>query len=233
MIDWHSHILPGIDDGSKNLQESLEMINMLSLQGVDTVIATPHFDADDESVDRFLERREKAFKALSEALPPESPKILCGAEVQYYAGISRLPDLKKLCIEGTNLLLLEMTMSKWSEYTVRELTELASKSGLKIIIAHIERYMSYQSQETVYRLYDNGFLMQVNASFFIGLGSKRKAINMLRNGEIALLGSDCHNKTSRPPKMDKALEVIERKLGSDFLGDFSKYGYSVLNKFSN
>ncbi len=232
MIDWHTHILPGIDDGSKDLQESLTMVSMLASQEVDTIIATPHFDADDESVEKFLERRKKAYRLLTDALPEKSPRIICGAEVQYYSGISRLPDLRQLCIEGTNLLLLEMTMSKWTEYTVRELIEIAGKSGIKLIIAHLERYMSYQSEETLYRLYDSGILMQVNASFFIGLGSKRKAISMLKNGRISMLGTDCHNKSSRPPKMDKATEVIEKKLGSGFLDDFSKYGYSVLHKMT-
>jgi protein-tyrosine phosphatase len=97
-----------MDDGSKRVQESLELLSMLSAQGVDTVIATPHFYANDESVDRFLERRAECYGRLCDALPDGVPKMLLGAEVSYYPGISRLEGLSRLCIEGTDILLLEM-----------------------------------------------------------------------------------------------------------------------------
>ena len=127
MIDWHSHILPKLDDGSKNLDEALELLRILSEQGVNTVIATPHFYANDESLERFLERREESYKSLCEALPENSPKLLLGAEVCYYPGISRLDGLEKLCIEGTRLLLLEMPFEHWTEHTIREVRELAAQ----------------------------------------------------------------------------------------------------------
>ena len=68
MIDWHSHVLPALDDGSHSIAQSLEMLTMLKEQGVDTVIATPHFYANDESVEKFLERRERSARALKRTL---------------------------------------------------------------------------------------------------------------------------------------------------------------------
>jgi len=111
MIDFHAHILPGIDDGSKSVDESMTMLDSMSKQGIKKVIATPHFFANYESVDSFIERRKTAFQFLEER-PPNSPEILLGAEVKYYDGISHLLDLKKLRIEGSRLLLFEMPFNR-------------------------------------------------------------------------------------------------------------------------
>lgn len=228
MIDWHSHILPGVDDGSRDVSESLAMLRILRDQGVNTVISTSHFYADYESVDSFLKKRNKAFELLRIQLPKDSPRIVLGAEVLYYEGISRLSDLKKLCIEGTRLLLLEMPMSRWTEYTVRELVELSSLKGITVVLAHVERYMRLQSAETMRRLYSCGILMQVNASFFCELSSRNKAVKLLKNGEIHFIGSDCHNLTSRPPKIGRSFEYVEKRLGHEFLVKLNEFGSSFL-----
>ena len=140
MIDIHSHILPGIDDGSKNLRMSLGLIDMLIDQGIDTVAATPHFYADRVSVEKFLSRRQRAYESLAEALEntPKAPKILLGAEVAYYSGISSLEGLDSLCIGDSSTLLLEMPLSAWSEYMISEVLNI-SCSGITVVIAHIER----------------------------------------------------------------------------------------------
>ncbi len=231
MIDWHSHILPDIDDGSRDVCESLGMIKALKEQGVDLVVATPHFFADDESVDAFLERRDNAWKDLSLAISEDTDlNIVLGAEVKYYSGISRMSGLERLQIGDTGLILLEMPMSKWTEYTVRELAEINSSRGLTVIIAHMERYFPMQSRKTRDRVLDSGVIMQSNASFFTRFGSKRRAISSLINGEIQLIGSDCHNMTSRPPNIKSAYDVIRKKLGEDFAGQMNEYGYRLCSE---
>ena len=94
MIDWHSHLLPGIDDGSRDVEESLALLRMEAEQGVDTVVATPHFFADDGSVDSFVEQRQKSYETLRSAMPEGSPDIVLGAEVRYYPGIVKLAELE-------------------------------------------------------------------------------------------------------------------------------------------
>ena len=230
MIDWHSHILPEMDDGSRDTAESISMINMLSMQGIGTVIATPHFYANDETVDSFLERRKSAFERLTAELPEGSPEILLGAEVRYYQGINRMADLKALRIEGTKLLLLEMPMSSWTEYMVRELIEMSGRSSIKVILAHVERYMALQKQSVWNRILESGILMQVNASFFTSFASKRKALSLLREGSVHFVGSDSHNMSSRPPRVGKAFEVIQKKLGENYLKQMNEYGHSLLVK---
>jgi protein-tyrosine phosphatase len=219
-----------MDDGSRDTAESISMINMLRTQGVGTVIATPHFYANDESVDLFLERRKSAFERLVAELPEGSPEILLGAEVRYYQGINRMADLKALRIEGTKLLLLEMPMSSWTEYMVRELIEMSGRSSIKVILAHVERYMALQKQSVWNRLLESGILIQVNASFFTSFASKRKALSLLREGSVHFVGSDSHNMSSRPPRVGKAFEVIQKKLGENYLKQMNEYGHSLLVK---
>lgn len=228
MIDWHSHILPGMDDGSKDAAESISMLAMQSSQGVETVIATPHFYANDETVASFVDRRRKAFEVLKEQLPENAPKIMLGAEVRYYQGISRLEGLKDLRIEGTKLLLLEMPMAAWTETMVRELIELSGKNSVRIVLAHVERYLKLQKQSVWDRIVESGIMMQVNGTFFTSLASKRKALYLLEEGMVQFLGSDCHNLTTRPPALGKAFEVIRKKLGDDYLDQMKQYGYSLL-----
>lgn len=228
MIDWHSHVLPKIDDGSRDTSESLALLRMLSEQGIEAVVATPHFYPNRESVSEFLKRRDKSMSSLSALLIDGLPRIILGAEVLYYEGISKLPELEKLRIEGTNLLLLEMPMARWSEYTVRELVRISGMKGITLVLAHVERYIRFQSEETIDTLYDNGILMQVNAGFFCDLWTRRTAISMLWNRGIHFIGSDCHNLTSRPPRIGKALGYIEKKLGREFLSQLSEMGSSFL-----
>lgn len=228
MIDWHSHILPGMDDGSKDAAESIAMLGMQAMQGVTTVIATPHFYANDETVPSFLERRRKSLEELKAQLPENTPKILLGAEVRYYQGISRLEGLKDLTVEGSKLLLLEMPMATWTESMVRELVELSGKSSVRIVLAHVDRYMRLQKQSVWDRIMDSGIMMQVNASFFTSIGSRRKAISLLEGGMAQFIGSDCHNTTTRPPTLGKAFEVIRKRLGEDYLDQMNQYGYSLL-----
>ncbi len=205
MTDFHAHILPAVDDGAKNLDESLTLLRMLSEQGVDTVIATPHFYANKESVDSFLARRADAFALLSDNLFDGAPNIILGAEVAYYSGISRLDGLSKLCVDGYPLLLLEMYMAKWSEYNIRELCELAANAPFTVVIAHIDRYMRFQPKGTIERLLNAGILLQANASFFYSFASKRKARSMLKKRQLHFIGSDCHNSSSRPPTISAAM----------------------------
>ena len=232
MIEWHSHVLPLMDDGSKSVDESLSILKMQSEQGVNTVIATPHFYANDESVDKFLERRRASCESLTGFLSEDLPSVKLGAEVAYYVGISRLATLSNLCIEGTRLLLLEMPFSKWTDYIIKEICELALQGRVIIILAHIERYLGLQGIKVFEELLEYGVIMQVNANFFCRFSTKRTALKLLQRGTVRLIGSDAHNLLTRPPKLLDAYGVIEKKLGRDFIWDIDEYGKYLLEKYS-
>lgn len=233
MIDWHCHILPGMDDGSHDTAESLSLLRMQMSQGIDTVAATPHFYANDESAEAFLERRRASFAQLQAQLPADAPSILLGAEVRYYQGISRMEELEKLRIGDSRLLLLEMPFHEWTEYTVRELSELAARGTVRIMLAHVERYLKLQHRSVWERIFDSDLLIQSNADFFVSLATRHKALTLLRQGSIHFLGSDCHNLTSRPPKIGHAAQIIQKKFGDAFLSQMSEFGYAALADFNS
>ncbi|MBQ4140353.1 MAG: capsular polysaccharide biosynthesis protein [Clostridia bacterium] len=228
MIDFHSHILPGIDDGSADVRESSALLTMLREQGVKTVVATPHFYPGRMSVSGFLERRKEAFERLCETETCPVPQILLGAEVRYYDGIRHMEDLELLCIEGSRVLLLEMPFEKWSEMTIKEVATLSRSSRVTVVLAHIERYASYQDPNALYRLLESGVLMQANAGFFTGRFSRRRALGMLSQGLIHVIGSDCHNITSRPPQIGRAAQIIEKRFGSECLDHISEFTRDIL-----
>ena len=228
MIDFHSHILPGIDDGSKNAEMSLQMISSLGSQGVDTIAATSHFYATERTPQRFLQRRAEAYDRLKAVLPQDAPRILLGAEVLYFPGISHMDELPQLCLEGTDLLLLEMPFTAWNERMIREVDELSRSGVCRIMMAHIERYYFKQPVSVWDSFLDQGILMQSNAEFFLSFRTRRKALKMLKEGRIHLLGTDCHNMSSRAPRMAEARELIRKRLGDETLEEIDALGEALL-----
>ena len=228
MIDFHSHILPGIDDGSSSVEESLSMLEALTAQGVSTVVSTSHFYATQRSPERFLQRRSEAFGKLKEALPASAPRILLGAEVLYFPGISHMEALPELCTQGTDILLLEMPFTAWSDYMVREVHDLAHSGQFTILMAHIERYYFKQPVSVWDSFLEEGILMQSNADFFLPFPGRLKALRLLREGRIHLLGTDCHNMELRRPRMDEARAMIRKKLGEEYLEEIDRFGDSLL-----
>lgn len=230
MIDFHSHILPGIDDGSKSVDQSYQMISALSHQGVDTIVATSHFYADHRSPSEYLARRNKAWEKLRQTLPGNAPKILLGAEVLYFPGMSRSDEVLSLCTEGTNILLLEMPFISWPEHMIREVHDLVRTGKYSILMAHIERYYFKQDESVWDAFLDEGIRMQSNAEFFLSFRTRRKALRLLREGRIHLLGTDCHNMDSRRPRMEEAVSVIRKRLGEDTVAELDARGRRFLKE---
>ena len=232
MIDFHSHILPGIDDGSKSTEESLQMIGMLKKQGADTICATSHYYADQNSPRRFLERRRKAYEALLEADPELENSIVLGAEFLYYPGFSRMTELSGLCYSGTNLLLLEMPFQPWSRSSVQEILDILQNGEYNILLAHIDRYLKFADPASLELLRENGVYIQMNASALNGLWAGSKALRLLREGMVDAIGSDSHNMTNRAPNLDTAYAKIKAKLGPQFTEHFIQNEEQILRECS-
>lgn len=232
--DFHSHILPGIDDGSSLVEESLKLLEIEAEQGIKRVVATPHFYANHDSPERFLERRENAKALLEKALENriDMPKIEIGAEVHFFRGISDSEFLPELTITNKRFILIEMPDSDWSESMYSELESIYYQRGITPIIAHMDRYISpFRTRKIPEKFSKMPVLVQANASFFLegGLTSKL-ALKLLKEDKIQLLGSDCHNLTKRPPKLGLAAEVIRKKLGEEYLERIENYGETVFSK---
>ena len=215
MLDFHSHILPGIDDGSRDQSESLQLLDSLRKQNVHRVIATPHFYAHRHTPDQFLGARAASYNSLEKYDFSQFPQMHLGAEVFYFDGMSRAEEMMDLRIQGTELLLVEMPFSTWNRKCINEILSLNEREDCTIVLAHIERYLSFQKQNVLNELLENRVKIQANAEYFLRWKTRHQAIEMLRHGMIHFLGSDCHNMNSRPPHIGEAMAYIRKKLGSE------------------
>ena len=228
MVDFHSHILPEMDDGADSVETSLAMLRESSRQGVDLICATPHFYADEEDPKSFLQRRSEAYSRLREAMGDGKgyPDILLGAEVLYFPGISVAEEMRELCLEGTFFLLVEPPMLPWTDAMLDEIEACVSSLRCIPVIAHIDRYMRLlNAPELLNRVMGRKMLIQANAAFFLHRQSQDAALDSLRHGRIHFLGSDCHDLIDRAPNLEAALDVI-RKSGAE--KDFERFNARVM-----
>jgi protein-tyrosine phosphatase len=218
IIDMHCHILPGVDDGARDVETSLAMLEASRAQGVQYMVATPHFYATRDRVDTFLDRRREAWEILKSRMGADYPGIVLGAEVAFFRGISRAERLEALKIEGTDCLLLEMPFRPWSEDDVDEVSEILEKHGYTIILAHIERYLAMRGNaDYIGNLLELPVLAQINAESLLDWRQRGKLIKMVRNGQVHLLGSDCHGIHHRPPNLGEGREILRKKTGTEYL----------------
>ena len=218
VTDFHSHILPGIDDGSRSVEESIAMLRMEAEQGVTHVVATPHFYPQYQTPEEFLEKRTRAEEMLREEMQKHEglPYVSVGAEVYFFRGIGQSNCVELLTIAEKKYILLEMPVSVWTDAMYEEIEGIYSQQGITPVIAHVDRYLhSLRSRSIPNRLERLPVMVQANASFFTDRRTAGLACRMLKKQQIHLLGSDCHNLTDRKPNMVDAISCIHRKLGDD------------------
>lgn len=212
MIDFHSHIIPGVDDGARDLEESLAMLRSAFLQGVDTVVSTSHFYAADEYPGEFLTRRNNAVRQLREAMffsEEVYPNVIAGVEILYFPGISEADGIDKLRIENSRCILIEPPMSPWSEDMLDDIQQLGLNFDLIPVIAHVDRYMSVLKDDSLMdRVCRRKMIVQVNGSYFLNPKTQKAAIGNLKAGKIGVIGSDCHNMESRPPNLGYVRKLV-------------------------
>ena len=231
ITDFHSHILPQIDDGSQSLEMSMEMLRQLAEQGIPRVVATPHFYANSDTPDSFLARRAEAEQLLRQEMEKytDLPELVTGAEVYYFPGMSRAEALPSLAIGSTGYILVEMPFCTWTNSMLEELEKIRLYQGLEPVIAHVDRYISPMSQRKLpLTLNQMGLTVQANSSFF--LNRNRFALKLLNQGYIHLLGSDCHNLTDRAPNLHLAVEAITHKLGEAPLTQIEDYEAQIFDE---
>lgn len=233
MIDFHSHILPYMDDGAENVEMSAKMLELSKIQGINTIVATPHFYIKKGTVSDFLQKREDSYnklKAYIEENKLDVPEIILGAEVAFSEEILSI-DINKLCIEGTNLVLLELPFTYFNKWIYDEIYSMSMKSGVDFILAHIERYVGNKNDfSSVKPFFDLDMLIQVNADTFIDKHSKKIIQTLFKKYRIDLIGSDAHNLEKRVSNMDKAMAIIKKKYGENVLQKIMNNGKKILNK---
>lgn len=228
IIDFHSHILPGIDDGSKNVSMTEQMLETAAIQGINTMIATPHFYADSMSIQQFLRRRQTAFDIIKDMAAEKGIHIVCGAEVAFFSDMSKAKDMELLCFENTRLIMIEMPFRAWTERDLREI-ELLVRWGIQPIIAHLERFYRFQSdKEVIPALLDMPVYIQINTESLLHWNTRKQPLKLFKNHQAQLLGSDCHNTSSRPENLAEGRKIIEKKLGIQKLRYIDQLGEMLL-----
>lgn len=187
-VDFHAHILPSADHGSENIEMSLSQLRHAADAGVDTIIATPHFYSDVDTIDAFLARREASYKELCSA-NDTGVTVIKGAEVHFYAGLEDLESLEKLCIEGTDYILIEPPPEPWPYWIPDAFLKIIRERRLRPICAHIDRF-SHISRDKIFKL---NIDVQMNASAVLETRrSRRYYLDLIADDMIHLLGSDVH-----------------------------------------
>lgn len=215
MIDLHTHILPGMDDGAKTPEESLAMLRLQREQGVSAVVLTPHFYRDRERPERFFRRRQECMERLAEAMPEGEtfPSLIPGAEVTWMPNLCDWDYLPQLCIGNTGNMLLELPFTPWNDGMVNQLCDLMGRTGITPILAHLERYLRIQRREMVEAVLSLELPVQLSSDVLLHTMTRGSALRMLKHGQAHLLASDCHGARRRVPSLGPAMEVVRKKLG--------------------
>ena len=222
LVDLHSHILPGIDDGSPDVGTSAAMLRREAEQGVTAVCATSHYYAKHSSIPTFCERRAEALERLASVLTAELPRVLPAAEVAYFPHMEE-QDLTPLCIQGTRTLMLEMPFADWTGLQLETMEALVLDCRYDVVLVHPERFcFSKSNRHKLEKLAELPIGLQVNAGSLLRWGTRRLALDLLQMAQYPLLGSDCHNLTSRPPNLKEGRKVVMQKLGEAFLDQMDR-----------
>ena len=223
MIDLHAHILPGIDDGPRTIEDALEMARLAVADGITTMVATPHLfrrKAVEFAEINHPERIRQAVVQFNERLAEEQIEltVLPGCEVPLFIDIIKFFDDRKIVTinDTERYICLEMPDTVIPPATDNIIFELNSR-GITPIITHPERNLVfYEMPDKLRRFVSLGCLAQITARSLIrgfGWGIARFTRKLLRDGLIHLMATDAHNITKRPPVMGDALKKLSKMMG--------------------
>lgn len=215
MVDIHTHILPSLDDGAETLEESLHLLKELKEQGINCVIATPHFYPQTDNSSAFLLARKKSFETLKEHLTKELPKVLIGCELLYYENIGLSNSISQFCLSNSKYLLLELTDDCIDEKLFFDLINLKAKKIIPII-AHIERYAyAKKFRKFLKFIKEENILTQINASAVLDQYGYKIIKKLIKKDIVNFIATDTHSIDFRPPQMQRAIEILNSDFGEE------------------
>lgn len=218
LVDLHCHILPGIDDGSKNLDMTMELLRREIADGAGGVMFTPHFYYERIALEEFARRRRAAFRQTTEAMRavnmPLAVKV--GAEVYFTPALATL-DLRLLCFSGTRYILIELPVTHHPS-GIEETLFAVQQQGYTPILAHVERYPYVTEDPTLlYRWVSSGALAQINAAGLIRGGHTAKVLTRyIKWNLVHLLATDAHNLDHRNVNLRAGYDALPDGIASRF-----------------
>lgn len=213
MIDMHTHVLCGVDDGARTMEESLALIRMDEEQGVRQIVATPHYDPENSN------QREELLLALSRLREKAAEaglqiQLEQGNEVLYFESMTtHLEQGRILTLGGSSYVLVEFYPTESWQAIQRAVRKLAA-AGYRPVLAHVERYQALRSHDAA-ELIESGAYLQINAGSLEGGPFSQTAgfcKKLLRKGYVDFLGSDMHRSDTRPPRWKTAVKWIRTHL---------------------
>lgn len=214
MVDLHSHILPCFDDGSKSYEETEKLIKMEADAGVEKIALTPHY-LFGHSLEKFIKKRQDTFESLKQQLVSDNNiDLILGAEVKLSREMLDESNIKELCYTNSDYMLVELPMSYYREWIPDVLYNLKIK-GITPVIAHVERYNYFlKNIDLLYDIISAGSIAQINADSVIHPNWFIK--NLLKNNFVHIIATDSHSVDKRPPRLKQAMQIIEKKYGTDY-----------------
>lgn len=219
LIDLHCHLLPGIDDGAKNLDITLELLRREQADDVRAVMFTPHFYYERISLERFAANRREAYRKTAQAARENGLQIAAklGAEVYFTTALPSL-DLRTLAFAGTNYLLMELPTTHHPA-GIEETLFGIQQQGYTPILAHVERYPYVTEDPTLlYQWVNAGALAQINAASLLRGGQAAKVLHKyIQWNLVHLLCSDAHSLDHRPPNLRAAHNILAPAVSRRFM----------------
>lgn len=232
MIDFHSHILPNIDDGSRSMEESINLIREATEAGFTGIISTSHYlqdyyECDEQERRKLIDSIANETAKLSNNIGRQIPKLYLGSEIYITTDMINLLEEKKAStINNTKYVLFELPMNSKPLF-VKDVVYKLIECGYRPIIAHPERY-SYVKEDIgfVKELKDMGALFQSNYGSIIGMygnSAKKTVKKLLKENLISFLGSDVHKTGQIYSKIPKILKKLNRWISSDMVQNLTTF----------
>ncbi len=222
-LDMHCHILPGVDDGSKDLNTSIAMLDYAYDEGIRAIILTPHYHGGFVETERaVIDETFEELKAHNNERHPDL-KLFIGNEIYYYPSVPEWIDEGRVhTLADSNYVLLEFS----PQVRKRELAEAVQNlcnSGFYPVLAHVERYDCLVKEPSfVGELIDGGAYIQVNSATVTGEGGMRIKHffkRLLREEWIHFIGTDAHSMGSRKPYMEECAQYLIKKCGDEYAAE--------------
>ena len=231
VIDFHAHILPGLDHGCKDEAESLVQLKSAAAENIDVIVATSHFYPHMHTVEGFLNNRQEAVQKIMYLLSGydegEMPRVIPGAEVLVCTNMDKMPGLDKLCIEGTDIMLVELPFTKiWDKELVETVVRMHTRNNIHVVLAHADRY----SYDAVMELVGHGIDLQLNAESVCKLSKRGLCKKYIATGKVVALGSDVHGVSDAYKNYSKArklLGTLSAKILEKTMDLLKNHGYDL------
>lgn len=222
IIDLHCHVLPGVDDGSSSMEESMEMLRIAACEGIVKMIATPHYKAGRKnvSVDGITRRIEQLQQCIDEE--QLGIELLPGNEILYFDELIEeleTKSLRTLC--DSNYVLVEFLPGD-SYKKIRNAVDALIGDGYIPVLAHVERYECLvKDMGLIKELIELGARVQINAGSVAGKHGwkiKKYVCQLLKEQLVDYIGTDAHDRNNRKPEMLKCIAVlIKKKIDSSYI----------------